>query len=272
MSRHRTPALIPLALVSILGLLATGCGGDDEAATPANDTSTTVVGSEPDGSNTTAAPSDAPDMPDAPRPGEDAVGTVRFWVDALAEGDLETAWDLVAEDSREAIGGFEAFGDLRSTLAEGFGAWGQAGEEAFSAVTLDNGDEEISVVILAGTIAQEGPPSPAADAVPARNTADGWRVDPFVDLGTVEHQPPPGVTLAAEPTLVAAVPTGVDVRFILDGGEPLVPETEDVGGDQQRASLTPSESLEAGPHSLTVVLTNAEGQLSTSTVWYSVGG
>lgn len=134
------------------------------------------------------------------------------------------------------------------------------------------GDEALSVVISGGTVSQEGPPAPAADAVPLRTTSEGSLVEPFLDLGAVEHQPSAGTAIPADPTFVAFVPVLRDVRFVVDDRGAETPTTEGADGDQQRASLEPEVPLEPGPHSLTVVLTTPEGEVSTSTALYSVEG
>ncbi|MDQ3304859.1 MAG: hypothetical protein M3535_02565 [Actinomycetota bacterium] len=134
------------------------------------------------------------------------------------------------------------------------------------------GDEALSVVILGGTVSQEGPPAPAADAVPLRTTSEGSLVEPFLDLGAVEHQPSAGTAIPADPTFVAFVPVLRDVRFVVDDRGAETPTTEGADGEQQRASLEPEVPLEPGPHSLTVVPTTPEGEVSTSTALYSVEG
>ncbi len=134
------------------------------------------------------------------------------------------------------------------------------------------GDEALSVVILRGLIAQEGPPAPAAASIPVRTTSEGSLVEPFLDLGAVEHQPPPGTAIPADVTLEAFVPALRDVRFVVDERGAEVPAIEGADGDQQRASLEPEVPLEPGPHSLTVVLTTPEGEVATSTALYSVEG
>lgn len=253
-------------LISLVALPLAACGNDpDEGATTTSTTEadTTTTGGAGPGADLTA-------------PGvlvEAAHDTVRAWVAALAEGDLETAWDLVAERSRAAIGGYDAFSDLRSALAEGFGAWAGADDGAFSVVPLESGgDEALSVVILQATIAQEGPPAPAADAVPVRTTSEGGRVEPFLDLGPLEHQPPSGTAISADATLVALVPLLSDVLFVIDDRDAETPATEYAPGDRQRASLDLDGGLEPGPHSLTVVLTNPQGDIATSTALYPVEG
>ena len=253
-------------LITLVALPLAACDDGDE--------STTTTPSTTEVSTTTTERAGPVVDPTAPGlPVEAADDTVRTWVAALAEGDLEAAWDLVAERSRAAIGGFEAFSDLRSALAEGFGAWAGADDDAFSVVPLDiGGDETLAVVILHGTIAQEGPPAPAAHAVPVRITSEGGQVEPFLDLGAVEHQPPPGTAIPANPTLVALVPWLSDVHFVIDDRAVEIPATEDAPGDRQRASLELDEALEPGPHSLTVVLTNPQGEIATSTALYLVAG
>jgi hypothetical protein len=259
-------------LLTLATLVLAGCADDAEVGAPGTTTTTTTT---PSSTTTTTAdgPNQGIDDTAPPVTVETADDTVRAWVAALAEGDLEEAWGLTAEPSRVAIGGFEAFTDMRSALAEGFGAWAGTDNATFSIVPLETGgDEALSVVILRGTILQEGPAAPAADAVPVRTTAEGSLVEPFLDLGEVEHQPPPGTAIPADPTLVAFVPALRDVRFVFDDRGAETPATEGADGDQQRASLELGVLLEPGPHSLTVVLTTPEGEVATSTALYSVEG
>lgn len=202
---------------------------------------------------------------------ESAVDTVRSWVAALAEGDLEEAWGLVAGRSRAAIGGFRAFTDVGGSLAERYGVWVGADDDAFSTVPLETGaNEAFSVVVLYGTIPQDGASAPAADAVPVRTTRGGSRVEPFLDLGPVEHQPPSGAVVPADATLAAVVPMLADVHFLIDHGQVEISAMGDAPGDQQLASLELDEGLAPGPHGLTVVLTNPQGELATSTALYRV--
>lgn len=262
---------VTLLAVAILTLAS--CADDPEVGAPGTTTTTTLSSTTTTTTTTGDDPGSGVDDTAPPVTVETADDTVRAWVDALAEGDLEVAWDLTAERSRVAIGGFEAFTDLRSALAEGFGAWSGADDATFSVVPLETGgDEALSVVILRGTIAREGPPTPAAAGVPVRTTGGGSLVEPFLDLGAVEHQPPPGTAIPADPTLEAFVPALRNVRFVVDDRGAEDPATEGVDGDQQRASLEPGVPLEPGPHSLTVVLTTPEGEVATSTALYFVEG
>lgn len=258
----------PRRLAALIILVALPLAACDDAA----DESTTTTPSTTETTTTTAGRA-GPEV-DQTAPGvpvEAAGDTVRAWVAALAEGDLEAAWDLVAERSRAAIGGYEGFSDLQSALAEGFGAWAGADDDAFSVVTLETGgDDALAVVILQGTIALEGPPAPAADAVAVRTTSEGSRVEPFLDLGPVEHRPPPGAAIPADATLEALVPMLNDVHFVVDDRPVEIPLTEDAPGDRQLASLELDGSLEPGPHSLTVVLTNPQGEIASSTALYPV--
>lgn len=266
MTAVRTATLITAAALALAA-----CGDDAGDVTTDTTTSEPTATSAP--SPTTEAPGRGGDGSPSGLSVEAADDTVRAWVEALATGELEAAWDLVAERSREAIGGFQAFTDLRSALAEGFGAWAGAGEDAFAVVPLDAGEgEALSLVVLRGTIPQEGPPAPAADAVPVRTTSQGSLVEPFLDLGAVEHEPPPGTAIPAEPNLAALVPAEPEVRFVVDDRGAQSPTNEAAEGGRQRASLEVHVPLEPGPHSLTVVLTTPGGDISTSTALYQVEG
>ena len=260
MTARRTAALFTLAALT-LG----ACGqADSDVATGMAAPSTT----ERSGGPGQGVGRQTPGVTD-----ESADDTVRSWVAALAEGDLQEAWRLVAGRSRAAIGGFDAFTDLSGSLAGRFGVWAVADDDAFSVVPLETGaNEAFSVVVLYGTVREEGVPVPVADAVPVRTTRGGSRVEPFLDLGPVEHQPPSGTVVPGDSTLAAVVPMLADVQFLIDHGEVEIPAMGDAPGEQQLASLELDGALEPGPHSLTVVLTNPQGEIATSTASYLVAG
>src|SRR5690554_3471302 len=60
------------------------------------------------------------------------------WVESLADGDLERAWDLLTPESQRRIGGYERLAALRTDFAEGWGAWAWAEDLEYS---LDHGED-----------------------------------------------------------------------------------------------------------------------------------
>lgn len=255
---------LALALAALLLLGACGDDDDDDAADGA---ATTTTAEESTTSSTSATTTE----PDVEAAGVvDATATVDAWLAALASGDDDEAIALVAPRSLEAFGGPEGFRERRIELAEGWEAWGHATGVEMTAVAVP-GTPDTEIVILHGEVAQEGPPEERWTSIPVVATADGDRVEPFLDLGNVEIHPASDTEIAATPTFEAYVLGGRDVTFVVDDGDATTPALEGADGDQQKGTLALDEPLPPGRHALTVVLWNADGVM-TRTFNYSVDG
>ena len=244
-----------LAALALVLAVLTGCGDDDDDDV-IDATTTTATTIETSTTTSTTEPA-GPELVD---PAE----TARTWIAAIADGDDDAAIALTAPRSLAAFGGAEGFRDHRTDLAEGWGAWDFAPSIDVRVVEVDG----VAVVALHGEIAQEGPPEETWDAMPVVATEDGDRVEPFLDLGHVEMDPPGGVTVSPSLTFSAYVLGNRDVTLIVDGETALEPEVESADGDQQRASIDVSD-LEPGLHAITVLVSNDDGVM-TRTFMYSV--
>jgi hypothetical protein len=141
-------------LVAALALLAAGCGGDDKQA---------------------AAPPPAP-----PDPGREVVQAL---VDAAAESDAETAWELLSQPSQRRAGptldAFEAttFPELRRALAP-------FANGKLPVQVSEKLDEQFGIVALSR--------GRAAYATPLRLEGDHWRVELPGPVRIEVLGPPPG--------------------------------------------------------------------------------
>lgn len=139
-------------------------------------------------------PTRAPDAPrpttapQRPRGAKTVNGAVDAWLDASAAGDSETAWGVLAAESRQAIGGYDSFVQMRSALAEGWGAWAAANEDRRTVLKVyDTPSGPVHVVVLSGLVQQEGPEDYRATAVVVRETDDGrYVVSTFERAGYIE--------------------------------------------------------------------------------------
>ena len=179
--------------------------------------------------------------PDAPTAPEAKASTdeeaVRNWLRAVADGDVDGAWAMVDDRSRQAVGGYEKFNSMQSELAEGWGGWAEAKDAAYYTIQMPT--PGVSVVVVTGVWGHEGPHESTGSAMVVRK----GRVDPFVNLGDVSFG-------AADATWVdVTVPTGRDVWFIVDDRGPI---RATVSGTRATASIEPP--LEPGRHVLGVVL------------------
>jgi hypothetical protein len=249
-----------LLLVALTGLALVACGDDDDVESAATTTTEATT-------STTRTPP-APTTTTEPAVGrvDDPAATVRSWIAAIASGEDDVAIGLTAPLSLEAFGGPEGFVESETALAEGWGAWDFAEDLEVTAVELD---AQTAIVVLHGMVSQEGPPREGWAAIPVVATEDGDRVEPFLDLGHVEADPPGGAQIQPDHRFAAYVLGGRDVTFVIDTDRPVVPTTEGADGDQQLAELEVS-GLEPGLHVLTVVVRRG-AEIMARTFEYTVG-
>lgn len=248
-----------LLLVALATLTIIACGDDDDESSATTTTeATTSTTRTPPAPTTTRAAGVAL---------VDPAGTARSWIAAIADGDDDRAIALTAPRSLEAIGGPEGFAESDTALAEGWGAWDFAEDLEVTAVELD---PDTAIVVLHGLVSQEGPPSEGWAAIPVVATEGGDRVEPFLDLGHVEADPPGGAEIQGEHRFAAYLLGGRDVTFIVDTNQPAEPTTQGADGDQQLAELDMA-GLEPGLHVLTVVV-RRDAEIMARTFEYTVGG
>jgi hypothetical protein len=84
----------------------------------------------------------------------EAIALVLFgaWVGALADGDYQKVWDLLAEPSRVAVGGYGAFAAAGSEMSEGRGSW--ASVDDIGVMVALSPDGRI-IAIFTGTVTSE---------------------------------------------------------------------------------------------------------------------
>lgn len=248
--------------LGITALLAAGCGDDDvedAGLTTTTNTPTTTTTETPPETTTTEQPGAAI---------EDAAGTAEAWIAAVAAGDYDTVAALTSSRSLAAFGGREGIEEERTALAEGWGAWEHA--EDLEVSTLPPIADGVVVVLLHGEVPQEGPPEEAWAAIPVVATDDGDRVEPFLQLGEPEVDPPPFTEISATPRFTVTAPAGMQVQAVVDDDHPAsVSQVEDADGD--RVDVTVDQPLALGLHVLTVVLRDG-ADVMVRTFEYPVAG
>ena len=249
-----------LLLLALAALALVACGDDDDdeaSATTTTEATTSTTGTPPAPTTTEVAGVSL----------VDPEGVVRSWIAAIASGDDDRAIALTSPLSLEAFGGPEGFAEADTALAEGWGAWDFAEDLEVTAVELD---PDTAIVVLHGLVSQEGPPREGWAAIPVVATEDGDRVEPFLDLGHVEADPPGGAAIESDHRFAAYVLGGRDVTFVVDTNQPVEPATQGADGDQQLAELDMS-GLEPGLHVLTVVV-RRDAEIMARTFEYTVSG
>ena len=251
----------PIILSAAL-LVFAACGDDDTTA--AGDSTTTTAegsGSESGGSGS----SEGADVSVA-----DPADAAKAFVEALAEGDVETAWALLAEPSRAALGSIDDLRDQASELEEGWGAWASADDAAYSAVPYGDEADGVSVVVVTGTVSQEGEEAASATALPVRTVDGASLVSPFEDDSTIEFTPAPGTELEPRGQVEVTAPAGADITFVVDdrGTTSAAIQRSSKG---QIGMLRVSPPLEPGDHAVTAVI-DVDGALQVATATYTVEG
>ena len=266
--------IIAVFLFLLLGDFSSGSDGDAAAPTTTTtttsttlaETTTTTEATTTTTSSSTTTTTVPPTTTTTLAPNERAaVSAVSAWIDALANGDTDASWALVAPASQEVIGGRNGYDAIVSGLAEGFGAWTSAtdpnGEES-PWVFVNEVDDQILVVTLAGTVTQEGVTAVRATSIPVVVLGDTVAVQPFLRLDPVQWTDPAFTT---EPWALAP---RTEVIFTVPGAPPVVMaflnadevDTSSEPGDGVSAVMSePIEGLEAGgTYVFTVVLLDEE--------------
>lgn len=206
-----------------------------------------------------------PTSSDSEGTGDAATTAVLTWIDAIAEGDVDTSWSALGPASQRHWGSKEDFEDERSGLAEGYGAWSAADPDVM-VTSLDSGADDLVVVTLVGSVEREGHTEHRADAFPVRVVDGEARVELYARAGELELVVPQPVgaggtrPVVEDDALIIVVPEGVEAPIVrLDEGDPLVcGETEGTElqslGDApgQRCELHPEGGIPAGDRVLTV--------------------
>lgn len=222
--------------------------------------STTTTVAETTTTSTTSTTMPVDEMTEAERAATTAADD---WIQAIASGDEDAAWELLAPESQLSIGGRDGFTDIFTGLQEGFGAWANA---EFVITWADTVDLEAVVVTYVGTVTQEGTTGPAAAAVPVV-VDDGLNaaVQPFTRGETVAWIIPdltftPAVLDSPSPLFKVVVPANSVDMFI--NGEPAIALTvTDLGDGTFEVSGLSQFSLEVGSQNVITVVYTAEGIL-----------
>ena len=175
------------------GLLLVACSAatdDPRSSTPPTSTMTDQTRSTPPA---TSIPGTTTTVPSAPTSGPEeeadpddplvqAVGAFQTWVDHLAAGDHQEAWDAMAPTSQAAVGEELFFDSMVFEMAEGWGSWSVA-EDVLYRLEVDAAGR--TLLWVSGTISPEGMTEDREVAVPMIETDTGFLVSPFEEFGNV---------------------------------------------------------------------------------------
>lgn len=216
---------------------------------------TTTTGAETTTTTTEAVTTTIPGFV-APTTSAEAV---RSFVTAIATNDLDTAWALMAQPSRDEVGSREQLEAYTQDYVEGYTAWASADEVAqYSNLVLSADEGEMYVVTLAGDIAGEGVTEFGTFSMPVTSPDEStFLVLAFLRGEAVEFIVPDG---SAEPPAVVSNATifevlipnpATSVYFAVDDddmSEGIVTEHS----DGSVSATTAYDELPPGDHVLTV--------------------
>jgi hypothetical protein len=239
MARPRGWLLFVIAL--LLGALALSVYALDRAR---DDGETEMM--KTDGSPTTTE--DRSDEPPS------SAAAVLAWVDALEQGDHERAVELTAPASQEWMREVDDPDALLIELSEGYGAWGASKDRKTQTTSIEgSGTSEVEIVVLSGTVSQEGSTSERVVAIPVRILGKDFRVEPF-DLADTETRiefvapeigPDGALPLPVGDPVEVVVPSATQVTFRLDSDAPisLTPDARGRARFDSNGSILPGEHL-----------------------------
>jgi hypothetical protein len=221
--RRAGRALLAVAAVAVVAVAGVLVAQRDDAGPDLSD-ETLPTASVPDGSATTAPTAPATSTP------QDEIGpaeqVVLDFVDALGRGDIDAAAALIGPRSEAYLtaqsGSVDAF---LQEATEGFGAWSASTDRTVTSVDAGG----TTVVVLEGTVEQEGATDHRIDAFPVVHAesadawfVDAWAFDPAIEDQRLEIVSPPSrpdgsVVLAPGDVVQVAVAVPGSVYFSLDG-------------------------------------------------------
>lgn len=211
--------------------------------------------------------------------------TVRAWIRAISDGDARKAWSLLTDRARAGIGGYPRFAEMVSNeLADGLGAFARAQQARYATSLVASPAGVSGVVTVVGVVEQEGTQRENAVTVPFRVLALGRRpekdrvlIDQSFDGAWGIDSLSPAREFAGGNVLRRGGRLETDilpasghanflpsVRFHIDGDALLiearrVDRVEDSSGEKVRASARLPQSVEPGPHLLTIVAVDERG-------------
>jgi hypothetical protein len=223
--RRSLTTRVALTMVLVASLVACGSdgAGPSTSATAATTTTTSTTTTEaPDPPTTTEAATTTTTA--AEEALAEASAAFEGWVSAVAAGDVEGAWEAMAESSQWAIGDFARFEDMSTELAEGWGAWTVAEDVSYS---LELDDAGRTLLIVQGVTRPEGQVEEREVGVPIVGEGGALRVSPFEEFGNVAL----GLGDEASDTEQPPVPanSGAGRRIIYSNSEQRVWLVEDDG-------------------------------------------
>lgn len=169
-----------LGVLILVMLVATAC-----AAGPTSTDPTTPETASPATSTSTAVST-------APSPDDEQVlieAAIDAWFNAVRNGDIEAAWNLMSARSQRALGSIEMLASISTELAEGWAEWAVAENRSVTVVDrVSEGEVSVISVRLAGTVTREGMTEDAESVMRIVDADGGYLVSPFEEFGNVARQ------------------------------------------------------------------------------------
>jgi hypothetical protein len=202
------------------------------------------------------------------------------WINALARNEPDVAWDYMVHSG---WAGYEGFADARS-LHESWGAWADATDLRFRTRAISLIDRDVVIVTMTGDISLGEPRGPAAASVLVVGGPDGEALVSLIEgPGSIEFVTPTFAAEGSGQTEMPAVgprpefevrtyPKVKDALMLIEGPETssMEPATVDRSPAASTITYTPSDPLDPGIYTATVVVGGPRDAIDTWAVRFEV--
>ncbi len=169
-----------LGVLILVMLVATACAAGPTSTDPTEPATTSQATSTSSVASTAQSPDDEQVLIEA---------AIDDWFNAVRNGDIEAAWNLMSARSQRSLGSIEMLESISTELAEGWAEWAVAENRSVTVVDrVSEGEVSVISVRLAGTVTREGMTEDAESVMRIVDADGGYLVSPFEEFGNVARQ------------------------------------------------------------------------------------
>ncbi len=169
-----------LGVLILVMLVATACAAGPTSTDPTEPATTSQATSTSSVASTAQSPDDEQVLIEA---------AIDAWFNAVRNGDIEAAWNLMSARSQRSLGSIEMLESISTELAEGWAEWAVAENRSVTVVDrVSEGEVSVISVRLAGTVTREGMTEDAESVMRIVDADGGYLVSPFEEFGNVARQ------------------------------------------------------------------------------------
>lgn len=265
LARGRRARRVSLALAAGAAAIAIGLGTVGVAALTNGGDGPQPV---PPAGERDESPRPSVTSPPTPR-GDEVVSTLQPWLQAIQDGDEDSAWALMTEGARSEIGRAQFDQLMASALPEGLGAFADPSLDV-DIIEIEMAEGEMGLVAtLSGEVEREGMTEFATEAIPMRIEGGRPLVDEIFDdryrdrvitVFTSESLGPMPLREGDELVVEVAQPEDVESVFLsIDDTSPALGARFNPASG--RGIVTLDHTLDAGRHIATIIVVDVGGRM-----------